>query len=137
MFSQPSRTKQFSGVKCSLRRCWGGVIISRSTKNTVHSMQIKYSAKFVTHFQAHVSRNAEMTHCTRFHRPVHIYILDILHKQWKPGRTQNPRTRVFTINKDSKACEDHFDQVQEQLETLTSIDNLLSCTLHHLFSLFL
>ena len=33
-------------------------------------------------------------------------------------------------NEDSKTIEDHFDQVQEQLETLTSMDNLLSGTLH-------
>ena len=65
-----------------------------------------------------------------------IYIVDILHKQWKPGRTQNPHPRVFTINEDSKAFQDHFDQVQEQLETLTSMDNLLSGTLHPLLYLF-
>ena len=64
-------------------------------------------------------------------------MVDILHKQWKPGRTQNQQPRAFTINEDSKAFEDHFDQVQEQLETLTSMNNLLSGTLHPLLYLFL
>lgn len=47
-----------------------------------------------------------------------ICIVDLLQKQWTPGRTQKPHPRVFTMREDSKAFADHFDQVQEQLEKL-------------------
>ena len=52
--------------------------------------------------------------------------MDLLWKQWTPGRTQNPQPREFTLSESSKAFADHFDEVQEQLETLASMDDLLS-----------
>ena len=43
-----------------------------------------------------------------------------------PGKTKNPNPRVLTIKSNSEAFRRHFDQVQEQLETLASMDDLLS-----------
>ena len=56
----------------------------------------------------------------------YIHTVDLLQKQWKPGRFQKLQPRVFTTSEDSKLFADHFDQVQEQFETLASMDDLLS-----------
>ena len=55
-----------------------------------------------------------------------FYCVVDLHKQWVTGKTQNPESKVFTIKKDSKTFTAYFDLVQEQLETLASMDELLS-----------
>ena len=58
-----------------------------------------------------------------------IYVLcvvDLLHKQWVPGKAHNPESKIFTIQKNSKTFTAYFDLVQEQLETLASMDELLS-----------
>ena len=53
-----------------------------------------------------------------------FYIVDLLQKQWTPGRAQNPQPRVFIIKEDSKPFADHFNQVQEQLQSLAFMDDL-------------
>ena len=54
------------------------------------------------------------------------FVVDLLHDQWISGRARNPQPRVFTINRASEGFTAYFDQVQEQLETLASMDDLLS-----------
>lgn len=53
-------------------------------------------------------------------------LVNILCKQWVPGKAKNPKPKVLTIKKDSAVFMEYFDQVQEQLETLASMDDLLS-----------
>ena len=56
-----------------------------------------------------------------------LYTLEShLKKLWMPGKTKNPNPRILTIKVNSEAFRTHFDQVQEQLETLASMDDLLS-----------
>ena len=42
------------------------------------------------------------------------------------GKAEKPKPKVFRIRKDSKTFTNYFDHVQEQLETLASMDDLLS-----------
>jgi hypothetical protein len=51
-----------------------------------------------------------------------------LASKWSPGKTKKPKPQIFTILKDSDAFCKKFDEVQEQLETLASMDDLLSGT---------
>ena len=53
-------------------------------------------------------------------------LVDHLSKQWMPGKAKNPEPRVFTIQQNSAAFSKKFDAIQEQLETLASMDDLLS-----------
>lgn len=53
-------------------------------------------------------------------------IVKLFHQQWAPGKARSPDTRVFTIEESSKVFSEYFDKVQEQLETLASVDDLLS-----------
>ena len=55
---------------------------------------------------------------------LHYGLVNYLKELWMPGKTKNPNPRVLTKN--SEAFRRHFDQVQEQLETLASMDDLLS-----------
>lgn len=59
-----------------------------------------------------------------------MFTVTLLHKQWVAGKgrstLQNIRPRMFVLEPDSTAFISHFDLVQEQLETLTSMDDLLS-----------
>ena len=55
-----------------------------------------------------------------------ICVENHLKKLWTPGKTKNPNPRILTIKPNSEAFRAHFDQVQEQLETLASMDDLLS-----------
>ena len=56
-------------------------------------------------------------------------VVTLLHNQWRPGKgwntSLNIQPRVFTLEPES-AFSSHFDMVQEQLETLASMDDLLS-----------
>ena len=57
------------------------------------------------------------------------FLAYLLHKQWKPSTNvmgNVVKSRVFTIKKDSQTFTDYFDQVQEQLEIIASMDDLLS-----------
>ena len=57
-------------------------------------------------------------------------VVALLHNQWSPGKgwnvSLNIQPRVFTQEPVSTAFRSHFDMVQEQLETLASMDDLLS-----------
>ena len=54
--------------------------------------------------------------------------VELLQGQWIPGKTRNPNARVFKIKPNSEWFSKYFDLVQEQLETLASMDDLLSGT---------
>ena len=49
-----------------------------------------------------------------------------LARQWKQGRAQKPPTRVFSLQRNSPAFTSKFDEVQTHLETMASMDDLLS-----------
>ena len=59
-----------------------------------------------------------------------FFVVTLLHKQWRPGKgwntSLNMQPRVFTLDPESTVFSSHFDMVQEQLETLVSMDDLLS-----------
>ena len=59
-----------------------------------------------------------------------MFTVTLLHKQWVPGKgrstSQTIQPRMFVLEPDSTAFSSHFDLVQEQLETLASMDDLLS-----------
>ena len=59
-------------------------------------------------------------------------LVDLLHTQWTPGKTTSPAPKVFTITPNSQAFTTYFDEVQEQLETLASMDDLLSGIVHEI-----
>ena len=54
------------------------------------------------------------------------YVVSHLMQLWMPGKAKNPTPRVLHIKPNSEAFTGHFDHVQEQLETLASMDDLLS-----------
>lgn len=64
--------------------------------------------------------------CELVHVHAYLYVVNILHNQWKPGKTQYPSPKVFSIKRDSRTFTNYFDTVQEQLETLACTDDLLS-----------
>ena len=53
-------------------------------------------------------------------------IVEVLHKAWIPGTAKILEPRIFTIEKNSKAFVKYFDEVQDQLEALASMNDLLS-----------
>ena len=55
-----------------------------------------------------------------------LYLVDLLHKLWIPGKSRNPQPRLLNIKEGSKVFTEYFDEVQEQLETLATMDDLLS-----------
>lgn len=57
-----------------------------------------------------------------------MLIVELLYKQWKPGKTKCPDAKVYTIINSSPVFTKYFDKVQEQLETLASMDDLISGT---------
>lgn len=52
--------------------------------------------------------------------------MNLLQEQWTPGKMKTPQPKVFTIQPNSEAFTAYFDKTQEQLETLASMDDLLS-----------
>ena len=62
---------------------------------------------------------------------IHAYSVNTtvnhLKSLWVIGKTKNPTPRLLSIKPDSEAFSTYFDQVQVQLETLASMDDLLSC----------
>ena len=52
--------------------------------------------------------------------------VDHLARQWRQGRAQKPTTTVFKLQHVSMAFTSKFDEVQTHLETLASMDDLLS-----------
>ena len=52
--------------------------------------------------------------------------VDHLAKHWRQGRAQKPATRVFKLQNNSPAFTSKSDQVQTHLQTLASMDDLLS-----------
>ena len=57
---------------------------------------------------------------------VNIYAVSHLKNLWKRGKTKDPSPKLMTIKQNSEAFTKHFDLVQEELETLASVDDLLS-----------
>ena len=59
-----------------------------------------------------------------------IFVVSLFKLLWKPARTGKPEVRVYFIPpmSESRVFADYFDQVQAQLETLASMDDLLSGT---------
>ena len=55
-----------------------------------------------------------------------FYLVDLLHKLWIPGKSRNPQPRLLNIKEKSEVFTEYFDEVQEQLETLATMDDLLS-----------
>ena len=55
-----------------------------------------------------------------------MYIVKVLHKAWIPGKTKI----VFTIKDNLPVFVEYFDEVQDQMEALTSMDDLLSGLQH-------
>jgi len=55
-----------------------------------------------------------------------MYAVSHLKSLWKRGKTKDPSPKVMRIKQNSEAFTRHFDMVQEQLETLASVDDLLS-----------
>ncbi len=53
-------------------------------------------------------------------------VVDLFHKLWIPGKSRNPQPRLLTIKEGSEVFTKYFDEVQEQLETLATMDELLS-----------
>ena len=49
-----------------------------------------------------------------------------LSKQWKSNKTDNLEPLTLTINPQSEVFISKFDQIQDELETLASMDELLS-----------
>ena len=49
-----------------------------------------------------------------------------LSKQWKSNKTDNLEPLMLTINPQSEVFISKFDQIQDELETLASMDELLS-----------
>ena len=49
-----------------------------------------------------------------------------LSKQWKSNKTDNLEPLMLTINPQSEVFISKFDQIEDELETLASMDELLS-----------
>ena len=49
-----------------------------------------------------------------------------LSKQWKSNKTDNLEPLMLTINPQSEVFISKFDQIQDEIETLASMDELLS-----------
>lgn len=54
------------------------------------------------------------------------YVVEVLHKAWIPGKAKVLLPRIFTIEENSEVIVDYFDEMQDQLEALVSMDDLLS-----------
>ena len=63
---------------------------------------------------------------------IYIHILysavQLFQDLWIPGNSKSkpPEPRIYTIKQNSSTFVTYFDQTQEQLETLASMDDLLS-----------
>lgn len=61
----------------------------------------------------------------------HLSAVALFKKLWTPAKTTNkPEPKVYSIAQDSKAFGEYFDKIQTQLETLASMDDLLSGVKH-------
>ena len=52
--------------------------------------------------------------------------VECLASQWNAGKAKKSRAKIFTIDEASSAFSSKFDEIQEQLEILASMDDLLS-----------
>ena len=53
-------------------------------------------------------------------------MVKVLHKAQIPGKTKILKPRIFTIKENLQVFVEYFDEVQDQLEALTSMDDSLS-----------
>lgn len=53
-------------------------------------------------------------------------VVDLLCREWLPGKVTKPKPRTFIVSQASDAFVAHFDKVQEQLETIFSMDELVT-----------
>lgn len=81
----------------------------------------------VTSMQLLQSNSCLCTHTLPF------LVVSLFKLLWKPAKTSKPKVRAFTIPPltKSRVFDDYFDRVQAQLETLASMDDLLSGTYYY------
>lgn len=60
-------------------------------------------------------------HCCRL--SLNCTPVEVLAKQWIPGKAKQLRAKVFTIQMASPAFSEYFDEMQEDLEALCSSSN--------------
>ena len=53
-------------------------------------------------------------------------VVDLLCRVWLPSKVTKPKPRTFIASQTSDAFVAHFDKVQEQLETISSLDELVT-----------